>query len=249
MSKNLQAFQEKGLLRIWLNRPDKKNALTTDMYAGLTELFRQASADNDIRVVMLNGGENFCAGNDLRDFLEQPGDFLHSPAGRFLLTIAQFDKPLLAAVDGYAVGIGTTLLLHCDLVYCSNRATFSLPFVNLGLVPEFAASLLLPQSAGYRLAAELLLLGEPFDAATALRAGLVNAICEPERLMEHSLGIAEKLATKPAQALRETRALLRAPDEPVEDRIAREAKSFTALLGSEEAQKAIAATLNKRSSK
>jgi len=249
MTKFLSSSRENGLLTIQLNRPDKKNALTTDMYAGLTELFRQASADNDIRVVMLSGGENFCAGNDLRDFLEQPGDFLHSPAGQFLLTVAKFDKPLLAAVDGYAVGIGTTLLLHCDLVYCSDRATFSLPFVNLGLVPEFAASLLLPQCAGYRLAAELLLLGEPFDAATALRAGLVNAICEPERLMELSLGIAEKLAAKPPRALRETRALLRAQDERIDERIVREAGRFTALLGSDDAQNAIAATLNKRSGK
>lgn len=245
MTNLLRTSRESGVLSIQLNRPDKKNALTGEMYTGLAELFRQADDDDDIRVVLICGGEDFCAGNDLQDFFEQPGDFLTSPAGNFLLTVAVFNKPLVAAVDGFAVGIGSTLLLHCDLAYCSDRARFSLPFVNLGLVPEFAATLLLPDCAGYRLAAELLLLGEPFDAATAVRAGLVNAICTPEQLLDHSHSVALKLAAKPQLALQQTRALLHTAPEPLRERIIREANAFTQLLASDEAQAAIASILNK----
>ncbi|MEZ5529898.1 MAG: enoyl-CoA hydratase-related protein [Porticoccaceae bacterium] len=245
MNNLLQASQDSGLLRIQLNRPDKKNALTGEMYTGLSKLFRQADTDDNIRVVLISGGDDFCAGNDLHDFLQQPGDFLHSPAGDFLLTVAEFSKPLVAAVDGYAIGIGTTLLLHSDLAYCSDRATFSLPFVNLGLVPEFAATLLLPKTAGYRLAAELLLLGEPFGAETAMRTGLVNGICAPENLLDYTLEVARKLAAKPQQALQQTRHLLRAQEEPVRDRIIREADSFTELLTTDDAKTAIATILNR----
>jgi enoyl-CoA hydratase/carnithine racemase len=245
MSKDLQVFRENGLLVIQLDRPDKKNALTGEMYSALAVLLRQAAADEDIRVLLISGGKDFCAGNDLHDFLQQPGDFLSSPAGHFLIAVSEFNKPLLAAVDGFAVGIGTTLLLHCDLAYCSDRAIFSLPFINLGLVPEFAATLLLPQTAGYHLAAELLLLGEPFGAETALRAGLVNGTCTPENLLDHTLGIARQLAAKPQQALQQTRALLRTEREPIRDRLIREADSFTELLTTDEAKTAIAAILDR----
>lgn len=241
----LHVSQDNGLLTLRLNRPEKKNALTKAMYAELAEAFRSAATDDAIRVILIHGGDDFCAGNDLRDFLEQPGDFLGSPAGEFLLTVAHFNKPIVAAVDGYAVGIGTTLLLHCDMVYCTDRTTFMLPFVNLGLVPEFAATLLLPQTAGYRLAAELLLLGEPFDAETAIRAGLVNAICNSDQLLDHARAIAQKLAAKPQQALQQTRELLRARPEALRERIIREANIFTSLLESDDAVTALQATLNK----
>ncbi|WP_461519384.1 enoyl-CoA hydratase-related protein [Porticoccus sp.] len=245
MSKYLQVSREKGLLIIQLNRPDKKNALTGEIYTGLAALFQHADTDDTTRVVLIHGGDDFSAGNDLKDFLEQPGDFLTSPAGSFLLAVTEFNKPIIAAVDGYAVGIGTTLLLHCDLVYCSERATFMLPFINLGLVPEFAATLLLPQTAGYHLAAELLLLGEPFDAKTAVRAGLVNAVFDSDQLLDHARDIAQKLADKPVDALRQTRTLLRTAPESIHDRIIREANIFTTLLDSDDAVAAMEAILNK----
>lgn len=245
MTNQLQISQDQGVLSLRLNRPEKKNALTKALYAELAEAFRAAAADDAVRVVLIHGGDDFSAGNDLKDFLAQPGDFLASPAGDFLLTVAHFNKPIVAAVDGYAVGIGTTLLLHCDLVYCSERATFMLPFVNLGLVPEFAATLLLPQTAGYHLAAELLLLGEPFDAHTAVRAGLVNAVCAGDQLLDRARDIARKLAAQPVAALRQTRALLRAAPESVRDRIIREANIFSTLLDSEDAVAAMASILNR----
>jgi len=241
----LLTSQDNGVLTLQLNRPEKKNALTKALYTELAEAFRAAAADDTIRVVLIHGGDDFSAGNDLKDFLEQPGDFLTSPAGSFLLAITEFNKPIIAAVDGYAVGIGTTLLLHCDLVYCSERATFMLPFINLGLVPEFAATLLLPQTAGYHLAAELLLLGEPFDANTAVRAGLANAVFDSDQLLDHARDIAQKLADKPVEALRQTRLLLRTAPESIHDRIIREANIFTTLLDSDDAVAAMEAILNK----
>ena len=247
MTNQLHTSQDNGLLTLRLNRPEKKNALTKAMYTQLADAFRSAATDDAIRVVLIHGGNDFSAGNDLRDFMEQPSDFLSSPAGDFLLTVAHFNKPIVAAVDGFAVGIGTTLLLHCDLVYCTERATFMLPFINLGLVPEFGATLLLPQSAGFHLAAELLLLGEPFDAQTAVRAGLINAICDSDTLLDHARTVAQKLATKPQQALQQTRELLRAKPEALRERIIREANIFSSLLDSDDAVTAMQAILNRGS--
>jgi len=174
--------QEHGVLTLTLNRVDKKNALTAQMYAALAEHLVHAQATDDVRVVLLQGHETvFSAGNDIADFLQQPPANVDSPVSRFLRGIATFPKPLLASVCGPAVGVGTTMLLHCDLVYAGDNAAFSMPFVNLGLCPEAASSLLAVQLMGYQRAAEALLMGEPFMVETALELGLSAACCRLPR--------------------------------------------------------------------
>tara|TARA_R110000822_G_scaffold59736_34_gene149220 strand:+ start:11743 stop:12486 length:744 start_codon:yes stop_codon:yes gene_type:complete len=234
------------ILSIFLNRPDKKNALTQEMYTVLANAFNKATNDHSIKSVLITGGNNFSAGNDLNDFLKNPTEILTSPLGDFIQALASCTKPVVAAVDGFAVGIGTTMLLHCDLVYCTDRTTFILPFVNLGLVPEFGSTLLLPNLAGNQLAAELLMLGEPFNAEKAQRAGLINGVCEPEQLLKNAKIIAEKLAAKPAKALQQTKMLLRQVIEPLNERITREANLFHERLCSDEAVTAMQAIIEKR---
>ncbi len=233
------------ILQISINRPNKKNALTQDMYAALSNAFEDATHNEDIRAVLITGGHDFSAGNDLEDFLQHPTKLLTSPLGDFIQALSNCTKPVIAAVDGYAVGIGTTLLLHCDLVYCSDRSTFILPFIDLGLVPEFGSSLLLPRYAGNHLAAELLMLGEPFGGEVALRAGLINGIIETKNLLSHAKNIAIKLAKKPANAMQQTKALLRKNEESLQDRIAHEASIFNKLVTSPEATSAMQAILDK----
>lgn len=234
-----------NVLHIYLNRPDKKNALTQAMYTALAEALQNASDDDSIHSVLITGGNDFSAGNDLNDFLKNPTEILTSPLGDFIQSLANCTKPVVAAVNGFAVGIGTTMLLHCDLVYCTVHTTFMLPFVNLGLVPEFGSTLLLPRLAGNQLAAELLMLGEPFNAEKAQRAGLINGICEPEKLQQHTEIIAKKLAAKPVKALQQTKRLLRQDGEPLNERISREAKIFNELLPSNEAITAMKSILKK----
>ena len=164
-----------GVMTITFNRPDKKNSITAAMYAAMADALAQAEEQDAVRVVVFQGNETiFSAGNDIADFLEKPPSSQDAPVYRFLHGIAAFPKPIVAAVCGPAVGIGTTMLMHCDLVYAGDNAAFSLPFVNLGLCPEAASSLLVPQMLGYHRAAEALLLGEPFMAEAALEVGLVN---------------------------------------------------------------------------
>ena len=171
-----------GVMTITLNRVDKKNAITSAMYLAMADALHQAADDAAVRVVVFQGQETFfCAGNDIGDFLNHPPTAQDSPVYRFLKTISTFPKPLVAAVCGVAVGVGTTLLLHCDLVYAGDNAAFSLPFANLGLCPEAASSLLAPQMFGYHRAAEVLLLGEPFKADAALAMGLVNRVVPVHR--------------------------------------------------------------------
>ena len=230
-----------------ISRREKKNALTTDMYRGLSEALGHARDRAGIRVVLIRGQEDlFTAGNDLADFLDRrPGE--PSAAIPFLHTLAGFDKPLVAAVGGNAVGIGTTLLLHCDLVYAAADARFQLPFINLALCPEGASSQLLPAAAGMRLAAELLMLGEPFDAETARQAGIVGRIVPREQLLVTALAAARKLAAKPPQALAVTKALLRRPaDDSLLARIDTEAIHFADLLNRPAAKEVFAAFLEKR---
>ncbi|MBP6617360.1 MAG: enoyl-CoA hydratase, partial [Burkholderiaceae bacterium] len=201
---------EAGVTTITLNRVDKKNSITAAMYATMADALDQAQADAAVRVVLLQGDVTiFSAGNDIGDFLNKPPAGEQSPVFRFLHGIAAFPKPIVAAVCGPAVGIGTTMLLHCDLVYAGDNAAFSLPFVNLGLCPEAASSLLLPQMFGYHRAAEALLLGEPFMAEAALEIGLVNRIVPPTEVNAMAQTQARKLAAKPLTSLVETKRLMK----------------------------------------
>jgi len=229
-----------------INRPDKKNAITAAMYAALADGLGAAAADTAVRVATItSAGDTFTAGNDLNDFLGAPPLGMNQPVFGFLHAIAAFPKPLIAGVAGAAVGVGTTLLLHCDLVVAAPDARFSLPFVDLALVPEAASSLLLPRLIGPQRAAKHLILGDPFDATTALAYGLVTEIAEGD-LEARVDGIARRIAAKPPQAVQQTKALLRAEAEPVEARIAREAEAFGARLQSAEAGEAFQAFFEKR---
>jgi len=226
-----------NVLHIDFHREDKKNALTSEMYTALTSILAKAKSTDEVNVILFKGSEGcFCAGNDIADFLQQTVLDEGSPVLKFLQEVTNFDKPMVAAVSGPAVGIGTTLLLHCDLVYATDQTYFSLPFVDLGLCPEAGSSYLLPRQLGYVQAAELLLLAEPFDAAKAKELGVINDVVDSENYFEVAQEKAEKLASKPAHALRVSRQLLRSNSGLVSKAIEREARSFSELLGSEEAK-------------
>ena len=239
---------EGGVLRLQFNRAEKKNAITAAMYQALAHALRHAERDGAVRVAIIHGGPDvFTAGNDLQDFLANPPHSADAPAFQFIRAIHEFPKPLLAAVSGLAVGIGTTMLLHCDMVYCTPGTRFSLPFVNLGLCPEAGSSFLLPRLAGYQRAAELLMLGEPFDAEAARDIGLVNAIVPAASLLETAMATAKKLAAKPAASLRETKTLMK---QGIHDAVrlimTDEGEAFRERLGSPEAKEAFTAFLEKR---
>ena len=247
MSDILQ-HQEAGVLTLTLNRLEKKNSFTSVMYAALADALIQAGTDASVRVVVLQGHETvFSAGNDINDFLNQPPSGPDSPVFRFLNAIATFPKPLLASVCGPAVGIGTTLLLHCDLAYAGDNAMFSMPFVNLGICPEAASSLLVPRLMGYHRAAEALLMGEPFMAEAALEVGLVNRVVPPTEANAVARQQALKLAAKPLTSLIETKRLLKASITPaVVERIAEEGVIFGRMLREPAAREAFGAFMEKR---
>lgn len=237
-----------AVCHLQFNRVAKKNAITTAMYSDLAAGLRQAEADPAVRAVLIHGHpEIYTAGNDLEDFLRNPPRSDESPVFQFLNALSRAEKPVVAAVAGPAVGIGTTLLLHCDLVYAGERARFQLPFVSLGLVPEAASSLLLPRLAGHQRAAEKLLLGEPFDAAEALAMGLVCAVLPAEELMPHVLRQLAKLVALPAGAVRATKRLMKAPhaaDVAATMRV--ESVEFGSRLASPAAREAMEAFLARR---
>ena len=239
---------EDGVMTITLNRLERKNSITSAMYTVLAAAIEQAEKDAAIRVAVLQGHETvFCAGNDIGDFLNQPPSGLDSPVFRFLRGIAGFPKPLVAAVCGPAVGIGTTMLFHCDFVYAGDNAAFSMPFVNLGLCPEAAASLLVPQMLGYHRAAEALLLGEPFMAEAALEVGLVNRVVPPMEANGVARSIARKLAVKPPSSLAETKRLMKkGMQRQVLEQMAEEGVSFGRMLGESAAKEAFGAFMDKR---
>ena len=239
---------EAGVTTLTLNRADKKNSLTRAMYSALADALDQAQADNAVRAVLLQGDMTvFSAGNDVADFLAHPASSPDSPVYRFLHAIATFPKPLVAAVCGPAVGIGTTMLLHCDLVYAGDNAAFSMPFVNLGLCPEAASSLLLPRLLGYHRAAEALLLGEPFMAEAALEVGLINRIVPPTECNAVAQALARKLAAKPLASLLETKRLMKKGlIEPLLERMAEEGRSFGRMLHEPAAREALTAFMEKR---
>jgi len=234
-----------GVLEIRFNRPEKKNALTRDMYEAVSTALERADADPAIRVVLLTGtGDTFTSGNDVKDF--QGTD--HAPRGgsRFLPALSSLQKPLIAAVNGAAIGVGTTMLLHCDLVVAARSARFVMPFTSLGLVPEAASSLLVPRSLGHQRASALLLLGEPLDAMTACEWGLVNRVVDDAALMDTAREMARRLAALPPQAVRLTKRLIKHGVPDVAGRIQEEIGLFSELLASPEAQEAFAAFMEKR---
>ena len=236
------------IARIELDRADKKNAITAAMYQAMADALKAAEADPQVRVVLIHGKPDcFTAGNDLKDFLEKPPSGPNSPVFQFLHGLSTAAKPLVAAVAGPAVGIGTTLLLHCDFVYASPSARFQMPFVTLGLVPEAASSFLLPMLAGYHRAAELLLLGKPFTAEKALAAGIVTEIVPEGDLLEHALEVAAGIAALPPASLRMTKALMKARyAATVAEAMGSEGEKFRAQLGSPEAKEAMQAFFEKR---
>jgi enoyl-CoA hydratase/carnithine racemase len=236
-----------GVMTITFNRLDKKNSITSAMYAAMADAVAQAAADASVLVVLFQGHESiFTAGNDIGDFLNQPPSTQESPVFRFLRGIATFEKPLLAAVAGPAVGIGTTMLFHCDLVYAGDNAAFSMPFVNLGLCPEAASSLLAPRMFGYHRAAEALLMGEPFFAEAAQEVGLVNRVVPPTEVNGYAQAQARKLAGKPLSSLIETKRLMKGDTQAVLQKMDEEGKSFGRMLREPAAKEAFGAFMEKR---
>ena len=247
-SNDILVHVESGVMTITFNRIEKKNSISSAMYATMADALVQADSSSVVRVVVFQGHEAvFCAGNDIEDFLKGPPTSQESPVMRFLYAISSFTKPLIASVCGPAVGVGTTMLLHCDLVYAGDNAAFSMPFVNLGLCPEAASSLLVPQMLGYHRAAEALLLGEPFMAEAALEVGLVNRVLPPLEANNYAQAIARKLAAKPVSSLIETKRLMKKGQSAlVAQSIGDEAKSFGRMLREPAAKEAFGAFLEKR---
>jgi enoyl-CoA hydratase/carnithine racemase len=238
-----------GAQLIRINRPEKKNALTAAMYTRMEAALQEGDASPQVAAhVFLGGPGAFSAGNDIEDFLNcaREAGALSNPVVGFISRLPLVKKPMIAAVDGLAVGVGTTLLLHCDLVYATPQSSFRTPFLDLGLVPEAGSSLLAPLLMGHQRAFELLVLGEPFTADRALAAGLVNAIHPAVELEGRALAAARRLAMKPPAALAAARALLKGDPTAISERIAREVAVFAERLQSAEAKEAFTAFLEKR---
>jgi len=248
MSQYIRIEINDGVFHVEIARPEKKNALTAEMYQALASALARAEADPAVRVILISGaGGNFTAGNNLVDFLDQPPNSEDAPVFRFLNAFANLQKPFVAAVEGVAVGVGTTLLLHCDLVYAGASTRFALPFANLGLTPEAGSSLLLSLRAGHVRAAEMLLLGEVFSAQTALETGIVNAVLPDGQVLAHALERCRKLITQPAASLRLTKQLMkRAQQALIRETMSAEADIFRQRLVSPEAKEAFAAFFEKR---
>ena len=247
-STDILSHIDAGVMTLTINRVDKKNSITSAMYSLLADALDAAQADAAVRAVVIQGHETiFSAGNDIGDFLNKPPSTQDSPVFRFLRGISTFPKPIVAAVCGPAVGIGTTMLLHCDLIYAGDNAAFSMPFVNLGLCPEAASSLLVPQLMGYPRAAEALLLGEPFMAESALEMGLINRIVPPAEVNALAQRQAQKLASKPVSSLMETKRLMKKANAPLlAERMAEEGASFGRMLAEPAAREAFTAFMQKR---
>ncbi len=239
---------EAGVTTLTLNRLQRKNSLTAAMYADMADALTQAAEDAQVRVVVIQGHETvFSAGNDIGDFLNTPPVSQDAPVFRFLRSISGFPKPLVAAVCGPAVGVGTTMLLHCDLIYAGDNAAFSTPFVNLGLCPEAASSLLMPRLIGHMRAAEALLLGEPFSAESALEWGLVNRIVPPSQAHALAQQQALRLASKPMSSLIETKRLMKlGTQSEVAQRMDQESVIFGRMLSEPAAREAFTAFMDKR---
>jgi len=246
----IEVDRDGAVLHIALNRPEKKNALTAEMYDALADAVEQSEADAGVRVLLLSGkGEAFTAGNDLVDFLRKPWSGLdrQPPAVRFMFAVANAKKPVVAAVQGLAVGIGVTMLLHCDLVYAAEDARFMAPFVDLGIIPEAGSTVLLPAILGHQRAAEMLMLGSPVAAQRAYEMGLVNAVVPAADLLPVARKAAQNLANKPVVALRVTKQLLRkANHTEVERAMKEEVRLVAERLDSAETREALSAFVEKR---
>jgi enoyl-CoA hydratase/carnithine racemase len=240
--------RSESILRVQFNRPSKKNAMTAAMYTSLADVLNEADKDDSVNVVLLHGaGDTFTAGNDLEDFAKHPPGPGDSPQARLIDALINFSKPLVAAVQGVAIGGGTTILLHCDFVYAAESAKFQVPFINLALVPELGSSYLLPRQIGYLQAAELIMLGSPFNAARASELGLVTSVVPDKDLLAKAAETAQALARKPAVALRSCKSLMKSPArERLESAVTREVAEFSARVRSEDATEAITAFFAKR---
>jgi enoyl-CoA hydratase/carnithine racemase len=237
-----------GVATIEIARPEKKNAITGEMYLAMAEALRAATADGAVRAVLITGQPGiFTSGNDLEDFMQRPPQSSGGPAFDFMKALIGCDKPVVAAVTGAAIGIGTTMLLHCDLVYVSDEARLAMPFVSLGLVPEFGSSLVLPQLVGHVKAAEKLLLGEPFSAEEAVELRIANAVIAASEVVNHARRIAERFNALPPGSVRETKKLLRRSGKPqILETITAEGGVFAQRLQSPEAKEAFSAFFQKR---
>ncbi|MDZ7855100.1 enoyl-CoA hydratase [Sphaerotilus sp.] len=237
-----------GVATIEIARPEKKNALTMVMYTAMAEALRSAQTDTSVRAVLITGQPGmFTSGNDLEDFMQRPPQGMDSPVFQFMLALLECEKPVVAAVTGAAIGIGTTMLLHCDFVYVSDEARLAMPFVGLGLVPEYGSSLLVSQLMGHAKAAEKLLLGDPFTGADAVECGIANAVLPTSEVVNHARRVAERFNALPPGAVRDSKRLMRAPQrEQVRAVIASEAAIFSERLRSPEAQEAFQAFFQKR---
>jgi enoyl-CoA hydratase/carnithine racemase len=246
MTKDITITRDKGVVLVIMNRPAKKNALTGAMYDAMTATLNESASDPTIGAVVLTGSQGvFTAGNDINDFLSHRRGSDGSPGLRFIMTLGRFEKPVVAAVDGLAIGIGTTMLLHCDLVYASPSARLKVPFVDLGLTPEGGSSVLLPQRCGMARASELLLLGEEVLAERAREFGLVNEIVPADVLLAHALAKARLLALKPPKALAATRRMLRGDPAQLMAVMEEEGDEFAARLSMPEARAAFSAFMQK----
>ena len=236
------------VLTIEIARPEKKNALTQAMYTAMAEALEGANGDAGVRSVLITGQPGiFTSGNDIDDFLQRPPQGEETPVARFMRALLDCDKPVVAAVTGAAIGIGTTLLLHCDFVYVSDEARLAMPFVSLGLVPEFASSLVVPQLMGHRRAAEKLLLGDPFTPEQAVECGIANAVLPAGEVVNHARRIAERFNGLPPGAVREAKQLMRGPlHHQTLQTIRTEGEIFARRLRSPEAMEAFQAFFQKR---
>jgi enoyl-CoA hydratase/carnithine racemase len=237
-----------SVFRIQLNRPKKRNAMTSGMYVALADILKNAARDELTRVVVWYGaGDSFCAGNDIEDFLKNPPGPGESPQAQLMKALIEFDKPLIAAVQGAAVGGGTTMLLHCDFVYAGESAKFQMPFINLALVPEFGSSSIVPSRIGHLRSAELILLGSPYDAKRAAELGLVTQVVPDQDLLSTATATAQMLAAKPAGALQASKRLMKQPfREQIKAAMKAETEEFSAQVRSADAKEALTAFLEKR---
>jgi enoyl-CoA hydratase/carnithine racemase len=237
-----------SVLRVQLNRPTKLNAMTSAMYVSLADIFNKAAYDQNTRVVLWHAaGDSFCAGNDIEDFLSNPPGAGESPQARLMSALIDFDKPVVAAVQGAAIGGGTTMLTHCDFVYAGEGAKFQMPFINLALVPEFGSSCSVPARIGYLRAAELILLGIPFGARRAEELGLVTRVVPDAALLATAAETARSLAAKPAGALQACKRLIKLPvREQIRAAIKAENAAFSVHVRSDDAKEALTAFLEKR---
>jgi enoyl-CoA hydratase/carnithine racemase len=237
-----------SILRVQLNRPTKLNAMTSAMYVALADIFNEAANDERTRVVLWHGaGDAFCAGNDIDDFLKHPPGPGESPQAKLMEALVNFDKPIVAAVHGAAIGGGTTMLTHCDFIYAAENTKFQMPFINLALVPEFGSSCSVPARIGHLRAAELILLGSPFDGKRAAEWGLVTEAVSDKDALPKAIETARKLAAKPTAALQASKKLMKQPfREQIKAAMKAENEEFSVQVRSEDAKEALTAFLEKR---